>query len=234
MKVLMHLKYLCTWNFGISLQNIYIAYKSDSNLLRNWECHKVWELKVKEGHTLQASAAFKITTIQNFKSRKIIWFICLGIWQTHQYFLKKKIPLITVEKIWKSIRSPKWLAMLLFLSRIRETSLNLELFTFVKIRKIVKKIISWAAGTRGLPFLGFGGLEFDCRTFQPQSFFNPKIQAQTFNPRLFNHKLGAKLYIPSMYIMKTESYTFLFPGRLDHQGSTENFCNLMGFFFILF
>ena len=142
---------------------------------------------------------------------------------------EKKIPLITVEKIWKSIRSPKWLAMLLFLSRIRETSLNLELFTFVKIRKIVKKMISWAAGTRGLPFLGFGGLEFDCRTFQHRAFFNPKIQAQTFNPRLFYHKLGAKLYIPSMYIMKTESYTFLFPGRLDHQGSTENFCNLMVF-----
>ena len=93
--------------------------------------------------------------------------------------------IITVEKIWKSIRSPKWFAMLLFMSRIRETSLNLELFTFVEIRKIIKKMISWATGTRDLPFLGFGGLEIDCRTFQPGAFSTPKFKPKSFNPRFF-------------------------------------------------
>ena len=98
------------------------------------------------------------------------------------------LTLITVEEIWKSIRSPKWFAMLLFLSRIRETSLNLELFAFVKIRKIVKKMISWAAGTRDLPFLGFGGLEIDCRTFQPGAFSTPKFKPKSFNPRVFFYR----------------------------------------------
>ena len=95
------------------------------------------------------------------------------------------LTLITVEEIWKSIRSPKWFAMLLFMSRIRETSLNLELFTFVEIRKIIKKMISWATGTRDLPFLGFGGLEIDCRTFQPGAFSTPKFKPKSFNPRFF-------------------------------------------------
>ena len=75
--------------------------------------------------------------------------------------------------------------MLLFMSRIRETSLNLELFTFVEIRKIIKKMISWATGTRDLPFLGFGGLEIDCRTFQPGAFSTPKFKPKSFNPRFF-------------------------------------------------
>ena len=67
-------------------------------------------------------------------------------------------------------------------------------------------------------------------TLKKKSFLSPPF------PRLThlhtNGKFWAKLYIPSTVNTQINIALFLSLGRLERQGSTENFCNLSVFSYI--